>query len=219
MRLVLVLWFGLSGQVAAQADTLHIRFIGNAAFSLSDGSTTLLTDFPYRSGAFGYMNYTLEDPRPSSDAVSVITHHHADHFDASLATAHGWAVIGPADVVSQVSVAQRRGGRGVTEVGAFRVEALQTPHVPEHFSYVVSWRGRRLYFTGDTEDPSSLLATPDLDIAFVTPWLLCTITRAGGDVPAELVVLHHQGPSETPRGCGTPRVLEQGGSFSVISKR
>jgi hypothetical protein len=38
---------------APDAAGLEIRFIGNMAFSITDGKTTLLTDFPYRSGAFG----------------------------------------------------------------------------------------------------------------------------------------------------------------------
>ena len=37
--------------------TLEIRFIGNAAFELTDGRTTLLVDFPYESGTGGFMAY------------------------------------------------------------------------------------------------------------------------------------------------------------------
>ena len=36
---------------------LTARFIGNMAFAITDGKTTLYTDFPYESGAFGYMSY------------------------------------------------------------------------------------------------------------------------------------------------------------------
>ena len=41
----------------AETGKLSARFIGNAAFEITDGEFTLLTDFPYQSGAFGYMTY------------------------------------------------------------------------------------------------------------------------------------------------------------------
>ncbi len=53
-----------------QAQTLEFHFIGNMAYEISDGETTLLSDFPYESGAFGYMTYKFED---GSD-ITRITH-------------------------------------------------------------------------------------------------------------------------------------------------
>jgi hypothetical protein len=46
----------------AAANKLHFKFIGNQAFLITDGNTTLLTDFPYTSGAFGYMTYDFTAP-------------------------------------------------------------------------------------------------------------------------------------------------------------
>ncbi len=207
----------VSTVLAGQNDTLRIRFIGNAAFELSDGETTLVTDFPYRSGAFGYMSYDMAAVQLPASAVSVITHHHADHFDGNLARAHGWRVIGPPDVTSQVPPDRVLGGRTETRVGRFTISSIRTPHVPAHHSYVISWRGKRIFLTGDTEDPATLLAAQNLDVAFVTPWLLCTITRSGQRVPARMVVLHHQAPGEGPGGCGDPRLLRQGETIAVTA--
>ena len=44
----------------AFAGNLSFQFIGNMAFSISDGKTTLYSDFPYESSAFGYMKYDLK---------------------------------------------------------------------------------------------------------------------------------------------------------------
>jgi hypothetical protein len=41
----------------ARAQQLTVELVGNAGVVLSDGTTTLLVDLPYESGAFGYMRY------------------------------------------------------------------------------------------------------------------------------------------------------------------
>ncbi len=48
---------GLRRPPAAPAK-LQAQFIGNMAFAITDGKTALYTDFPYESGAFGYMATT-----------------------------------------------------------------------------------------------------------------------------------------------------------------
>ena len=42
-------------------------------------------------------------------------------------------------------------------------------------SYIVTWHGRRLYFSGDTQDARSLILARNLDVAFVSPWLYSTV--------------------------------------------
>ena len=75
---------------------------------------------------------------------------------------------------------------------------LATPHASlEHYSYVVEWRGLRLYFTGDTEDTASLLAARELDVAFVSPWLLRTVQKQGRRIDARHIVVYHHRDAET----------------------
>ena len=50
----------------------------------------------------------------------------------------------------------------------------------DHASYLVTWHGLRLYFTGDTDSVDQLLAMKDLDYAFVSPWLIGSRRRAEG---------------------------------------
>ncbi len=78
------------------SGVLSARFLGNAAFELSDGETTLLTDFPYRPGAFGYMQYDPSEIHARPRSICLITHAHADHFDASLVARVGCRVVDPA---------------------------------------------------------------------------------------------------------------------------
>ncbi len=207
---VLVLMVVMSAPLGGQADSLRVRFIGNAAFELTDGQTTLVTDFPYQSGAFGYMTYD-DSVMPVGHVTRVVTHGHADHFTPALVSGGDWRVIGPPDVMRSLPPTQRISGTRQWSVGHFAVTAQPTPHSNvDHFSYVIEWRGHRFYFTGDTEDTAALVAAADLDVAFVTPWLWCTVLRSEQSVSATRVVMHHQFPAGRSEICGSPVVLEQG---------
>jgi L-ascorbate metabolism protein UlaG (beta-lactamase superfamily) len=117
----------LAAAAPAAGPTLQARFLGNAAFEISDGETTLLTDFPYRSGAFGYMEYDPSELRARPRSVCLITHAHADHFDASLVAKVGCRVVGPA-----LPAAETVRLEGIT------IQPVKTGHAgAAHFSYLV----------------------------------------------------------------------------------
>ena len=201
---------------AGQSAPLQLQFIGNAGVLLSDGVTSLLVDVPYQSGAFGYMEYDLESAQPSGRTVSVITHAHSDHFDADLFLKTDWTVIAPPGVQSLLPAVRVLSGDSL-RVGAFSVVAVRTPHTPEHRSYRIRWRGRVLYFTGDTEDIARLTAQPPLDVVFITPWLSCALARSGAAVNAVRAVAYHQAPNGSDRLCASARPMRQGESFVLQS--
>jgi L-ascorbate metabolism protein UlaG (beta-lactamase superfamily) len=190
---------------------LDARFIGNMAFAISDGQVTLMTDFPYQSGYSRYMTYDPAMIRSSTPAtLSLITHRHHDHWEPALFGATGWKVAGPADVVANVDVSRvvPLDGRGA--FGPIAIEAIETPHASiGHYSYILSWHGRRLYFSGDTESPDSLLSARDLDAAFVSSWQYRAALRTGRRIDArQIVIYHHQSGEKVPEcgeGCTVPR--------------
>lgn len=198
----------LAGPAIAQAP-LKARFIGNAAFEITDGSTTLLTDFPYKSGAFGYMTYRFESVQPQGDVLCLITHAHQDHWLASLLPPDRWSVAGPSSVTDGVPVAR------VVPVfprGKFKnviIQAIATPHEPKgHYSYLVVWNGQRLYFTGDTEVHDALMATSNIDTLFITPWLVRNAQKLSLKLPARRIVIYHHDADEplpTCENCVGPR--------------
>jgi L-ascorbate metabolism protein UlaG (beta-lactamase superfamily) len=104
------------------------------------------------------------------------------------------------------------------KVGAFTVRPHRTAHSDvEHYSYLVTWHGLRLYFVGDTENPSHLLSVPKLSVAFVTPWLGCTAAAVGRRIDAERIVLYHHRQGEGTRGCLEAQVMEQGDRFTLTA--
>ncbi len=136
----------------AQRPNLDARFIGNMAVALTDGTTTIVSDFPYQSGAFGYMTYDAAEIRSATSAMlALITHRHNDHWEPALFARTSWSVAGPDDVVAGIPAARVVRVRSGATFGAARIESIQTPHANVgHYSYVVTWHGRRIYFSGDT---------------------------------------------------------------------
>jgi L-ascorbate metabolism protein UlaG (beta-lactamase superfamily) len=197
---------GMGSATGAQAPPdrplpLTATFIGNAAWHITDGEYTLLTDFPYQSGYSQYMTWEWSgvpkvlDP---SKLLIVTTHQHRDHFAAELVPR-----LGPGGVVGPATVRAAAPDKGIspatdTRFGPIRVQAIATPHAElEHYSYVVEWHGMRVYLPGDTEGAKSLIEAKNLDVAFVTPWMLRAAERAGAKIDARRVIVVHHEANET----------------------
>ena len=88
-------------------------------------------------------------------------------------------------------VLDRRTERLGEKTGIY-VHPLATPlgETP-HYSYLVQWNGRRMYFSGETTDTKDLLAATDLDIAFVSPGIMAAVEKAGRVIEAKTVVVYH----------------------------
>jgi len=204
---------------ASEPSCLEFRFIGNAAFAITDGVTTLFTDFPYQSGAFGYMEYETTAVPPARGALCLITHGHLDHFDPALFRRMKAALIAPPSVTvtiqtnSVIPFASRMSYRDI------RVEAFRTPHGDiEHYSYLVTWHGLRLYFTGDTDSAECLLAMRDLDVVFVSPWLLRAVGGGRFRIDARRVVVYHQRADEPVPDVQRRILPRQGETFAVEAR-
>ena len=211
--------------VPGQRAALEARFIGNMAFAISDGSATIVTDFPYQSGAFGYMSYDRAEIRSATaSTLALITHRHDDHWNRSLFATTRWHVAGPDDVVAGLELARvvalapgTTGGASSTRFGQAQIEAIRTPHASVgHYSYVVTWHGRRLYFSGDTERVADLVALRNLDVAFVSPWLFRAVQKAGARIEAKQVVIYHHQSSETVPECVAPCLVPKQGTVLPI---
>jgi protein-tyrosine-phosphatase len=202
-----------------QTAALRFTFIGNMAVHVTDGDTVLVTDFPYESGAFGYMKWSAEAVPPVKDGLVLVTHSHRDHFAAGRLAGYDVTVAGPADVLRLAKGKPTLALSGPARFRGVEIEPRPTPHASlEHLSYLVTWHGLRLYFTGDTEDPADLLAMRNLDVAFVSPWLLAS-ARKKGRVDARQVVVYHHSDGQAVPGSETERkVPRQGEQWSVSGR-
>ena len=180
-----------SASPAAPA-ALQAQFVGNMAFAITDGKTVLYSDFPYESGAFGYMTYDFASVPKAPGSLFLVTHGHKDHFDASLLAKMDGKVIAPPKLAATLPAARLIPFAPKMTYRDITVEAFPTPHGDiDHASYLVTWRGLRLYFTGDTESVDQLLAMKNLDYAFVSPWLLGKVAAQKSRIDARTVVCYH----------------------------
>ena len=206
----------LAAAAAAPAGRLELRFIGNMAFHVTDGRTVLVTDFPYRSGYSGYMTWRPADVPDTAGGLALITHGHPDHFERPLFERTDLTLIAPPDVSRLVPAARTIAFAPRMRFRDLEVEAFETPHAGiGHCSYLVTWHGRRLYFTGDTESTAQLLSMKALDVAFVSPWLLRSVARQGARLDAAIVVVYHQEAEETVPDLLGRRVFRPGEGFGL----
>lgn len=198
------------------ADNLTFQFIGNMAFYITDGKTSLYSDFPYESGAFGYMKYDLKSVKISDNGVSLITHAHRDHWANELFQPLKLKVIGSPEVLKGVDPSRIIPFAKEITYEGIHIEPFSTPHGNiTHYSYLVTWHGIRMYFTGDTEELKTLLAMKNLDVAFLSPWLARSLSTQKQTVDAKkIVIYHHQNGEkvEAPKGGIVPK---QGEIFTI----
>lgn len=173
---------------------LEIRHIGNMGFLLSDGTTTLVLDFPYKSGAFGYQTWKESDLPPlRGEVVALFTHRHDDHFDPANLASRGWKAFGPEEILASVPVPGRVDEKALEGRG-IRIKPTATPHGGiGHYSYLIDWKGLRIYHSGDTEEATSLISAGKVDLALVTPWVL---GAAKGAAKARQILVCHLATGE-----------------------
>jgi L-ascorbate metabolism protein UlaG (beta-lactamase superfamily) len=198
-------------------ETLQARFIGQMAFSITDGSTTLITDFPYQIGYAGAPVFDDRELQPSEQTLALITHRHRDHWEPTLFARTNWKVLAPAEAAERIKSTRVVPMARRVSFGPIDIDTIKTPHHDlEHYSYIVSWHGKRLYFSGDTESPDSLLAARELDVAFVSPWQYQAAKRRGASLDAKHVVIYHHAAGQHVEGCdGSCRVPKQGDTIEI----
>jgi len=141
---------------------MEIRFLGHAAFSLSDGGTTLLVD-PFLTG----------NPKAAASADEVdagailLTHGHADHFGDTLDIAKrtGAPVVAITELAGEIGEElggdhqvfdPNLGGTVEFDWGSVRVvPAWHTSMTPQGTvntpaGLVIEFGGKRVYHLGDT---------------------------------------------------------------------
>jgi len=77
------------------------------------------------------------------------------------------------------------------EKTAIFVHAVPTPYGDTaHYSYLVSWNDRRIWFSGLSTDPTALLAATDLDLVFLSPAMARAIEATGKRMNTRMMVLY-----------------------------
>lgn len=195
---------------------LTFEYIGNSSFKITDGKITLVTDFPYRNGAEGAMTYDPDAVELKGDVLCLITHDHFDHFDQSIFRQKSYAIIAPDHVIEVLDGYRVYPIEEHMTYKNISLEATRTRHARSvHYSYLVDWHGVRIYIAGDAELFEQLLQARDLDVVFLTPYLLDKIRKAEATIDAKKVVVYHYRESEEIVDYQNRVVPAQGDVFTI----
>ncbi|MFK8044464.1 MAG: MBL fold metallo-hydrolase [Crocinitomicaceae bacterium] len=190
-----ILTIVLSAKVGyGQLNEIKIKFIGNCGLHLTDNNLNIYVDFPYKSGAFNYMQFDkAELDSIKENSIFIFTHKHPDHYSRknmrkTLRTKGGvkygkWN-IKKLDRVSKTTP-------------QFSIQAIKTEHNLsfKHYSYLITWHGKRIYFYGDTETSDIALSMKNLDWAFVPYWTAKQIQKQNLAIDTKMLGIYHFYPT------------------------
>ncbi len=160
-------------EFSTSAGTVRITPVQHASLMLEAGGKVIHID-PVSTG-----NY---DGLPAADLI-LITDIHGDHMDPKIfpkVEKAGTMILAPAAVAKTVTAATVINNGETKTVGAFTIESIpmynvtRGPAAGKLFhdkgrgnGYIVTYGGKRFYFSGDTEGVPEMRALKNIDVAFV----------------------------------------------------
>ena len=178
------------------AGPVKITPVYHASLEIEAGGKIIIID-PAKPANFAGL--------PQADLI-LITDIHGDHLDADMIKAEskaGTEIIAPAAVAKTVTTAKVIGNGEKTTWGAWTIEAIpmynttpsRGPKPGKLFhdkgrgnGYVLTYGGKRFYFSGDTEGIPEMRALKNIDVAFICMNLPYTMTP---DEAADAVKAFH----------------------------
>lgn len=168
----------------SSAGPVKITPVYHASLEIEAGGKVIVID-PAKPANFAGL--------PKADLI-LITDIHGDHLDPDLIKAESKAdtvIIAPAAVAKTVTTAKVLGNGEKTTWGAWSIEAIPMynttatrgpkPGTVFHEKgrgngYVLTYGGKRFYFSGDTEGIPEMRALKNIDVAFICMNLPYTMT-------------------------------------------
>lgn len=197
---------GIANFSFSQSSEIKVRFIGNCGLHLTDGNADLYVDFPYKSGAYGYMKYDgTEIDSVKDNAVFLFTHRHADHYSKKLLKKlkdkHKGNVYGNWNVKKMERLSK--------SIADFNIETFKTKHrfTFKHYSYLITWHGKRIFLSGDTESAATIATVKDMDWAFVPSWILLDAKEENLKIDADKFGIYHLYPDQKVNNVSPEKIV------------
>ena len=179
-----------------QTNEIKIKFISNCGLYMTDGTTNIYSDFPYRSGAFIYDEFDqAELDSIKENSIFIFTHKHGDHYSRKNMRN-----------IQKNKNGKKYGKWNIEElenlgkiIPDFEIKAIKTKHHFSftHYSYLITWHGKRIYLSGDTESTATIQEIKDLDWAFVPGWLLISVFKNKIKLDTKMIAIYHVGQGDS----------------------
>ncbi len=188
-----------SNFVFSQSKEISIKFIGNCALYMTDGNLNIYVDFPYKSGAHGYMKYNQSEiDNLKDDAIFLFTHKHADHYSGKLVRKLKGKKYGPWNI--------SKFGELNDSTNEFSIQMFKTKHLFtfRHYSYLITWHGKKIYINGDTGDVEPISKIKNIDWLFAPYWIYSNAVEENITLDTKHFAIYHLYPDqiipkETPK--------------------
>jgi glyoxylase-like metal-dependent hydrolase (beta-lactamase superfamily II) len=180
---------------SGQSGKIEVVFLGNCGLFMTDGNINIYVDFPYKSGAHGYMTY---DPELldslHANSIFLFTHGHSDHYSRKLFKKTNQKLYGPWPVEFLMPKKRKY---NLDELNAlfpnFTVTEYKTKHgySLKHLSYLIEWNKKRIFISGDAHLSDTLVSVKNLDLVFAAPWVLADAWERKLKIDTKQIVLYH----------------------------
>ena len=179
----------------SQSNEIKIKFIGNCGLYLTDGKSNLYIDFPYKSGAYGYMKYDqTEIDSIKENSIFLFTHRHADHYSKKILkqikSKHKGRVFGNWNT--------KKFEKLNNAIDDFKIEPFKTKHrfTLKHYSYLITWHGKRIFLSGDTETAETIATVKKINWTFVPYWIMLDAKEKNLKIDTEKFGIYHLYPNQ-----------------------
>jgi len=166
----------------SQSNEIVVKFIGNCGLHMTDGESNFYIDFPYKQRAYRWLSPSLykydkarlfgtydksEIDSIKENAVFVFTHKHLDHYSKKILKKFDGKIYNTWNVSELEKLNDL--------IPDFNIKAFRTKHKVfgisyKHYSYLITWHGRKIYISGDTSNFEHVSEIKDIDWAFVNYW-------------------------------------------------
>lgn len=214
--LLIITIIGISNFGFSQSNEIKIKFIGNCGLYLTDGNSNLYIDFPYKSGAYGYMKYdNTEIDSIQDNSIFLFTHRHADHYSKKILkqikNKHNGKVFGNWNI--------KKFDKLNNSIDNFKIETFKTKHrfTFKHYSYLITWHDKKIYLSGDTESAETIATVKDVDWAFVPYWIMLDAKDKNLKIDADKIGIYHLYPDQKINNSSPDKIVLLDKQGKVIS--
>jgi hypothetical protein len=128
------------------------------------------------------------------NSIFLFTHRHADHYSKKIVrqikSKHLGRVFGNWNTESFEKLS--------SAIDDFNIKVFKTKHrfTFKHYSYLITWHGKRIFFSGDTESAETIASFKEINWAFVPTWMISDAIKNKLKIDAEKIGVYHLYPNQ-----------------------